>query len=70
MPSSPDSSPSPDSSTTSLVSIIPERGLRENFPNLLVKYIRELLASGADLKLEAANGTQIPYNAWMGRNKL
>jgi hypothetical protein len=32
--------------TGAQVSIIPERVLRENFPNLLVKDIRELLASG------------------------
>jgi hypothetical protein len=52
--------------TGTQVSIIPERILRENFPNLLVKDIRELLASGADLKLEAAIGTRIPYNEWIG----
>jgi hypothetical protein len=54
--------------TGAQVSIIPERVLRENFPNLLVKDIRELLATGADLKLEAANWTRIPYNGWVGIN--
>jgi hypothetical protein len=30
-----------------------------------LKDIHELLGAGSDLKLEAANGTQIPYNGWV-----
>ncbi len=54
--------------TGSQVSNTPERLVREKFPNVSVKDIHELLGIGADLKLQAANGTQIPYNGWVGIN--
>ena len=54
--------------TGAQVSIIPERVLQDKFPETVVKDIRELLEVGSDLKLEAANGTQIPYNGWVGLN--
>jgi hypothetical protein len=54
--------------TGAQVSIIPARLVREKFPNVSVKDIHELLGIGADLKLQAANGTQIPYNGWVGIN--
>ena len=54
--------------TGAQVSIIPERVIREKFPNLQIKDISELLGIGANLKLEAANGTGIPYNGWVGIN--
>ena len=50
--------------TEAQVSIIPARLVREKFPNVSVKDIHELLGIGADLKLQATNGTQIPYNGW------
>ena len=40
--------------------------MQGKFPDLLVKDIHEVLEVGSDLKLEAANGTQIPYNGWVG----
>ena len=54
--------------TGAQVSIIPERLVREKFPNMSVKDIHELLGIGADLKLQAASGMQIPYNGWVGIN--
>ena len=54
--------------TGAQVSIIPERVLQDKFPETVVKDIRELLEGGSDLKLEAANGTQIPYSGWVGLN--
>ena len=54
--------------TGAQVSIIPERVLQDKFPETVVKDIRELLEVGSDLKLEAANGTQIPYSGWVGLN--
>ena len=48
------------------VSIIPERVLLDKFSETVA--IRELLKVGSDLKVEAANGTQIPYNGWVGLN--
>jgi hypothetical protein len=36
------------------------------FPDIPVKDIHELLWAGSDLKLEAANGTQIPYKGGVG----
>ena len=50
------------------VSILPERILKDMFQDIPVKDIHELLGAGSDLKLEAANGTQIPYNGWVGVN--
>ena len=52
--------------TGAQVSIIPERIMQDKFPDLLVKDIQELLEVGSDLKLEAVNGIQIPYNGWVG----
>ena len=52
--------------TGAQVSIIPKRILQDKFPDLQVKDIHELLEVGSDLKLEAANGTQIPYSGWVG----
>ena len=40
--------------------------MQDKFPDLLVKDIQELLEVGSDLKLEAVNGIQIPYNGWVG----
>jgi hypothetical protein len=54
--------------TGAQVSILPERILKDMFPDIPVKDIHELLGAGSDLKLEAANGTQIPYNGWVGVN--
>ena len=54
--------------TGAQVSIIPERFIREKFPEMLPKDISELLEMGAELKLEAANGTRIPYNGWVEIN--
>jgi hypothetical protein len=54
--------------TGAQVSILPERILKDMFPDIPVKDIHELLGAGSDLKLEAANGTQIPYNALVGVN--
>jgi hypothetical protein len=48
--------------TGAQVSILPERILKDMFPDIPVKDIHELLGAGSYLKLEAANGTQIPYN--------
>ena len=39
------------------VSIISKRLVHEKFPNVSVKNNHELLGIGADLKLQAANGT-------------
>ena len=52
--------------TRAQVSILPEKRLQGKFPDLPVKDIHEVLEVGSDLKLEAANGTQIPYNGWVG----
>ena len=54
--------------TGAQVSIIPERVIREKFPNLQIKHISELLGIGANLKLEAPNGTRIRYSGWVGIN--
>ena len=35
---------------------------------MLPKDISELLEIGAELKLEAPNGTRIPYNGWVEMN--
>ena len=54
--------------TGAKVSIIPERFIHETFPEMLLKDMSELLEMGAELKLEAANGTRIPYNGWVEVN--
>ena len=54
--------------TGAKVLIIPERFIHEKFPEMLPKDISELLEMGAELKLEAANGTRIPYNGWVEIN--
>ncbi len=46
--------------TGARVSIITKRMLQEQFPDIFIKGIGEILEVGSDQKLEVANGTQIP----------
>ena len=48
--------------TGSKVSVISEVFIRQNFPEVQIRDISELLQT--DLKLTAANGSDIPYHGW------
>ena len=48
--------------TESQVSVISEVFLRQNFPEVQIRNISELLQT--DLKLTTANGSNIPYHGW------
>ena len=45
------------------VSIVSVSFIKRNFPNVLVRYISELL--DGDLTVTAANGSSIPYKGWV-----
>ena len=47
--------------TGSQVSILSDKFLRENFPNLKLHELSEILDEDCDLKLMAANNTPVPY---------
>ena len=51
--------------TGAQVSIISRATLLKNFPTKQVKDMRDLLGIDEDLKIVAANGTNIPYEGWV-----
>ncbi|CAB3983154.1 Transposon Ty3-G Gag-Pol poly [Paramuricea clavata] len=51
--------------TGAQVSIFPEQVLSDNFSDLKIRDISELLGAGSGLNLTAANGTPIPYKGWV-----
>ncbi|CAB4013058.1 Retrovirus-related Pol poly from transposon [Paramuricea clavata] len=51
--------------TGAQVSIFLEQVLSDNFSDLKISDIRELLGAGSGLNLTAANGTSIPYKGWV-----
>ena len=51
--------------TGAQVSIFPEQVLSDNFSDLKIRDISELLGANSGLNLTAANGTPIPYKGWV-----
>ena len=47
--------------TGAQVSIISYQDVNNNFPDVQIRQIEELLESGVNLELTTANGTKLPY---------